>query len=63
MKATFHSLLVGSLFLAMAGPVAAQTSPGVKRTVVYAGHLLDVKTGSMLADHAIVIEGDRIVSS
>src|SRR6185437_4729380 len=32
------------------------------RTVVHAGKLLDVKTGAMLSDQAIVIEGDKIVS-
>ena len=34
----------------------------VKRTVVHAGKLLDVKTGNLLSDQAILIEGDKIVS-
>ena len=33
-----------------------------RRVVVRAGRLLDVKSGKVLADQAIVIEGDRIVS-
>jgi len=32
------------------------------RTIVHAGKLLDVKTGVILSDQAIVIEGDKIVS-
>jgi imidazolonepropionase-like amidohydrolase len=53
---------VGWLILALAGAVGAQTAAGVKRVVVYPGHLLDVKTGTMVTDQAIVIEGDKIVS-
>ena len=41
-------------------PFSAQQSPG--RIVVKAGHLLDVKTGNILTNQAIVIEGDKIVS-
>jgi imidazolonepropionase-like amidohydrolase len=42
----------------------AQTTPPspAKRVVVWAGHMLDVKTGRMLSDQTIVIEGDKIVS-
>ncbi len=36
--------------------------PGVKRVIVHAGRLLDVKTGRMLADQVITIEGEKIVS-
>src|SRR5690349_465485 len=42
--------------------VIAQTAPATKRIVIRAGRLLDVKTGRMLSDQAIVIEGDRIAS-
>src|SRR5581483_5432959 len=45
--------------------VAAQQTPTTapaKRVVVQAGHLLDVKTGRMMTNQSIVIEGDRIVS-
>ena len=37
-----------------------QTAP--TRTIVYVGHLLDVKSGKTLANQQIVIEGDKIVS-
>jgi imidazolonepropionase-like amidohydrolase len=38
----------------------AQAAPS--RIVIRAGHVLDVKSGKLLADQAIVIEGDKIVS-
>jgi imidazolonepropionase-like amidohydrolase len=37
----------------------AQTS---RHVVIHAGHLLDVKTGKLLADQALVIEDGRIIS-
>jgi imidazolonepropionase-like amidohydrolase len=37
-------------------------TPASRRVVVRAGHILDVKTGTMLTGQAIVIEGDKIVS-
>ena len=37
-------------------------TPASRRVVVRAGHILDVKTGTMLSGQAIVIEGDKIVS-
>jgi len=40
----------------------AQSAPPVRHVVVRAGRLLDVKTGNMLQNQAIVIEGDKIVS-
>jgi imidazolonepropionase-like amidohydrolase len=40
----------------------AQTAAPARRVMVRAGHLLDVKSGKMLADQAILIEGDKIVS-
>ena len=40
-------------------PGTAQTSPHI---AVHAGHLLDVKTGKMLADQMLVIENGKIVS-
>jgi imidazolonepropionase-like amidohydrolase len=51
--------------LYLAGSVAvAQTSPAPapKRVVVRAGKFLDVKSGKILTDQAIVIEGDKITS-
>lgn len=41
---------------------SAQTSVAPKRVIVHAGHLLDVKSGKMLTDQAVVIDGDKIVS-
>jgi len=58
MKPVMTHLLVSVLALLLS-PAAAQTS---KRTVVKAGHLLDVKSGKTLSAQAIVIEGGKIVS-
>ena len=41
----------------------AQTTAAPKRVVVRAGKLLDVRTGKILSDQAIVIVGDRIASA
>ena len=38
----------------------AQGTPAPKTVVIRAGHLLDVKTGKVLANQTIVIEGDKI---
>jgi imidazolonepropionase-like amidohydrolase len=62
MKCTVQIGFALCRLFALAGIVAAQTVPGAKHIVIYAGHLLDVKTGNMLADQAIEIEGDRILS-
>jgi len=40
-------------------PALAQT-PAAKRTVIHAGHMMDVRTGQVLPNQAIVIEGDKI---
>jgi imidazolonepropionase-like amidohydrolase len=45
-----------------AGIAGAQSAPAPRRLVIRPGHLLDVKTGNVLAGQAIVIEGDKIVS-
>jgi len=53
-------LPVFAIALACLGiPGTAQTSPDI---AVHAGHLLDVKTGKMLADQMLVIENGKIVS-
>jgi imidazolonepropionase-like amidohydrolase len=51
-------------FLGTAGWVAAQpsTASAAKRTLVRAGHLLDVKTGKLLDAQTIVVSGDTIQS-
>jgi imidazolonepropionase-like amidohydrolase len=45
-------------------PSIAQTAPAPapRRVVIHAGRVLDVKTGNMLTNQAIVIDGDKIVS-
>jgi imidazolonepropionase-like amidohydrolase len=48
--------------LAMELQVAAQ-QPAAKRVAVHAGHVFDVKTGKMLSDQIVVVEGGRIVSA
>ena len=40
-------------------PAAAQ---GAERTVVHAGHLLDVDSGKMLADQAVTMQASRVAS-
>ena len=54
-----------ALFLTLAtGSVAAQpaSQPAPERTLVRAGHLLDVKTGRLLDSQTIVVVGDTIQS-
>src|SRR5579872_1874898 len=41
----------------------AQTSQSPRHVAVHAGHLLDVKTGKLLADQTLVIEDGRIISA
>jgi len=48
-----------AVMVGAAAPTHAQT-PAAKRTVIHAGHVLDVRTGQLLANQAIVIEGDKI---
>ena len=60
------SRIVRNLFctatLAVAMMAVAQRSTPPKRVIVRAGRMLDVNTGKLLTDQAIVIEGDRIAS-
>jgi len=60
---TKNNFLFALVLLCLAAliPAAAQNA-SPKRTVVRAGKLLDVRSGKLLADQAIVIEGDKIVS-
>ena len=53
-------LLVGSA--RSASPPNQPAKPAPKRTLVRAGHLLDVKTGKLLDDQTIVVVGDTIQS-
>jgi imidazolonepropionase-like amidohydrolase len=62
-KKPLHPLVILGLLL-FALPLFAQSSaaPAQHRVIIRPGHLLDVKSGNMLAGQAIVIEGDKIVS-
>jgi imidazolonepropionase-like amidohydrolase len=54
-------VLVFSLILAaLAGMVNSASAQSPKRTVIRAGHVLDVRTGELRANQAIVIEGDKV---
>ena len=48
------------IFIALATQVLAQQSS--RHVAIHAGHLLDVKTGKVLSDQTILIEGGRITS-
>ncbi|MBI2678133.1 MAG: amidohydrolase family protein [Candidatus Koribacter versatilis] len=62
MKRLLKALLVAiALVVAVSAQTPAPAAPPVRTTIIRAGHLLDVKTGQMLADQAIVIENDKIV--
>jgi len=49
-----------AMMLAIASAALAQSATA-KRTVIHPGRLLDVKTGEMRTNQAILIEGDKIV--
>jgi imidazolonepropionase-like amidohydrolase len=49
-----------AVFLGIAGAAHAQ-GQGVKRTVIRPGRVLDVRTGDLRSNQAIVIEGEKIV--
>lgn len=51
-----------ALHLAVAGAVAAQTAPP-STTVLRAARMLDVKTGTVVANAAVVVTGSRIVAA
>jgi imidazolonepropionase-like amidohydrolase len=57
---TACSILVAVVLLFLNTQGVAQTS---RHVVVHAGHLLDVKTGKLLADQTLVIEDEKIISS
>ena len=57
---TWKSLAVAVLLAATAAAVIAQPAP--KRTLVRAGHLLDVKTGKLLDGQTIIVVGETIQS-
>src|SRR2546430_9584381 len=51
--------LIAVSFLGMAITATAQ-APASKRTVIRAGRVLNVRTGELRANQALVIEGDKI---
>ena len=55
------SLTVSIAALSLSNPATAQ-SPATARTLIRAGHLLDVHTGKLLDAQTIVVSGDKIVS-
>jgi imidazolonepropionase-like amidohydrolase len=57
-KRKWFAVAAVTLFVLMTQAVAQQSA---QRVVIRAGHVLDVKSGKMLSDQAIVIEGDNIV--
>jgi imidazolonepropionase-like amidohydrolase len=62
MNRVVRQFLLPVLALLPSAAAAQSSPPSAARTIVKAGHLLDVKSGRMLAGPAIVIVGDRIVS-
>ena len=58
-KRLLAAILLG---IAASSLATAQEAPLPKRTVIHAGKLLDVRSGKLLADQAIVIQADKIVS-
>jgi len=54
-----RKLSVG-LFLALLGIVAPSWAQSGKVTAIRAGHLFDSKSGNMLANQVVVVEGDKI---
>ena len=58
-KRKWFAVAAVTLFVLMTQAVAQQSA---QRVVIRAGHVLDVNSGKMLSDQAIVIEGDKIVS-
>jgi len=55
-------MALASLSLSQTAADKAPTQAPLKRVLVRAGHLLDVKTGKILDNQAILIEGDKVVS-
>jgi imidazolonepropionase-like amidohydrolase len=55
-------MFIGATFAMLLGVTASARAqaPAAKRTVIRAGHVLDVRTGLLLANQAIVIDGDKI---
>jgi imidazolonepropionase-like amidohydrolase len=61
-KRMFKRISFVFVILLAAGTVAVLAQPAAKRTLVRAGHLVDVKTGKLLDSQTIVVIGDTIQS-
>ena len=59
MKKLQRYVILSFLLVLLAAQVIAQQSS--HSIVIHAGHVLDVKTGRMLSDQTLVIEGGKIV--
>src|SRR5580765_6408765 len=59
-RLTLFAAAALAMLLGISRTVHAQ-APSPKRTIVRAGRVLDVRTGQMRANQAIVIEGEKIV--
>src|SRR5229473_2118228 len=61
-RTTRLAILAGATLAMLLGisRTARAQAPSPKRTIVRAGRVLDVRTGQMRADQAIVIEGEKI---
>jgi imidazolonepropionase-like amidohydrolase len=57
-----QNIVLALLFAAIAVTLSAQPAPKPTRTLVRAGHLLDVKTGKLLDSQTLVVVGDTIQS-
>ncbi len=58
MKRTWLILIVA--LLAQIGASSQTKAPAAKITLIKAGHLIDVRTGQVLANQGILVEGERI---
>lgn len=61
MKFALPTLLL-ALAAALTAPAHAASSQAADRTVVHAGHLLDVDSGRMLTDQAVTLADGKVVS-
>jgi imidazolonepropionase-like amidohydrolase len=58
----FLTLALSSLFATSWTAAQTAPTPPLRRVVIRAGRILDVKTGNTLTNQVIVVEGDKIVS-
>ena len=61
MRRVLGVFAVVSLLSALTLAQSSQEPPKKQRTLVRAGHVLNVRTGDEVADQTVIIEGDRVV--